>query len=109
MRMNHTEKTVPVWKKYSLNVSVAAEYYGIGEKRLMRIDDHSASLRVAAGNPDRALLPDSSALETAAAEGDDGVDRKSYRVLKGFRQIFQVQIHHECTVLKFRRDNFPSR
>ena len=32
--MNHTEKTVPVWKKYSLNVSEAAEYYGIGEKRL---------------------------------------------------------------------------
>lgn len=48
----------------------------------MRIDDHSASLRVAAGNPDRALLPDSSALETAAAEGDDGVDRKSYRVIR---------------------------
>ena len=30
--MNHTEKTIPVWKKYSLNVSEAAEYYGI-EKR----------------------------------------------------------------------------
>ena len=30
--MNHTEKTIPVWKKYSLNVSEAAEYYGIGEK-----------------------------------------------------------------------------
>ena len=30
MRMNHIEKTVPVWKKYSLNVSEAAEYYGIG-------------------------------------------------------------------------------
>ncbi len=29
MRMNHTEKTIPVWKKYSLNVSEAAEYYGI--------------------------------------------------------------------------------
>ena len=25
MRMNHTEKTIPVWKKYSLNVSEAAE------------------------------------------------------------------------------------
>ena len=35
--MNHTEKTVPVWKKYSLNVSEAAEYYGIGEKRLRQI------------------------------------------------------------------------
>ena len=32
--MNHTEKTIPVWEKYSLNVSEAAEYYGIGEKRL---------------------------------------------------------------------------
>ena len=35
--MNHTEKTIPVWKKYSLNVSEAAEYYGIGEKRLRQI------------------------------------------------------------------------
>ena len=31
------EKTIPVWKKYSLNVSEAAEYYGIGEKRLRQI------------------------------------------------------------------------
>jgi hypothetical protein len=37
MRMNHTEKAIPVWKKYSLNVSEAAEYYGIGEKRLRQI------------------------------------------------------------------------
>ena len=37
MRMNHIEKTIPVWKKYSLNVSEAAEYYGIGEKRLRQI------------------------------------------------------------------------
>ena len=36
-RMNHTEKTIPVWEKYSLNVSEAAEYYGIGEKRLRQI------------------------------------------------------------------------
>ena len=30
-------RTIPVWKKYSLNVSEAAEYYGIGEKRLRQI------------------------------------------------------------------------
>ena len=35
--VDHTEKTIPVWKKYSLNVSEAAEYYGIGEKRLRQI------------------------------------------------------------------------
>ncbi len=35
--MNHTEKTIPVWKKYYLNVSESAEYYGIGEKRLRQI------------------------------------------------------------------------
>ena len=28
---------VPLWKKYSLNISEAAEYYGIGEKRLRQI------------------------------------------------------------------------
>ena len=35
--MNNTDRTIPVWKKYSLNVSEAAEYYGIGEKRLRQI------------------------------------------------------------------------
>jgi len=39
--MNYTEKTIPVWKKYSLNVSEAAEYYGIGEKRLRQIADEN--------------------------------------------------------------------
>lgn len=28
---------VPLWKKYSLNIPEAAEYYGIGEKRLRQI------------------------------------------------------------------------
>ena len=42
MRMNHTEKTIPVWEKYSLNVSEAAEYYGIGEKRLRQIAGENA-------------------------------------------------------------------
>ena len=35
--MNHTEKTIPVWEKYSLNVSEAAEYYGIGESILCEV------------------------------------------------------------------------
>lgn len=35
--MNNTDKTVPVWKKYSLNIPEAADYYGIGEKRLRQI------------------------------------------------------------------------
>jgi len=28
---------VPIWKKYSLSIPEAAEYYGIGEKRLRQI------------------------------------------------------------------------
>ncbi len=28
---------IPIWKKYSLSVEEAAEYYGIGEKRLYSI------------------------------------------------------------------------
>ena len=28
---------IPVWKKYSLNVVEAAEYYGIGEKKLRQL------------------------------------------------------------------------
>lgn len=35
--MNNTDKKIPVWEKYSLNIPEAAEYYGIGEKRLRQI------------------------------------------------------------------------
>ena len=28
---------VPLWRKYSLSIQEAAEYYGIGEKRLRQI------------------------------------------------------------------------
>ena len=35
--MNNIDKTVPVWENYSLNIPEAAEYYGIGEKRLRQI------------------------------------------------------------------------
>ena len=35
--MNETKNTIPVWKKYSLSIQEAAEYYGIGEKRLRQI------------------------------------------------------------------------
>ena len=34
---SYKEQAIPVWEKYSLNVSEAAEYYGIGEKRLRQI------------------------------------------------------------------------
>lgn len=30
-------KYVPIWKKYSLSIKAAAEYYGIGEKRIRQI------------------------------------------------------------------------
>ena len=32
-----TFSSVPLWKKYSLSIQEAAEYYGIGEKRLRQI------------------------------------------------------------------------
>ncbi len=35
--MNEQSNTVPIWKKYSLNIQEAAEYYGIGEKRIRQI------------------------------------------------------------------------
>ena len=37
MQMSNADKTVPVWEKYSLNIPEAAEYYGIGEKKLRQI------------------------------------------------------------------------
>ena len=35
--MNEQSNTVPIWKKYSLSIQEAAEYYGIGEKRIRQI------------------------------------------------------------------------
>ncbi len=35
--MDEVKRTVPIWKKYSLSIQEAAEYYGIGEKRLRQI------------------------------------------------------------------------
>nr|WP_296955364.1 excisionase [uncultured Mediterraneibacter sp.] len=31
------ENKIPIWRKYSLNVTEAAAYYGIGEKKLRQI------------------------------------------------------------------------
>ena len=36
---DNIKSVVPIWKKYSLNIPEAAEYYGIGEKRLRQIAD----------------------------------------------------------------------
>ena len=35
--MNERSNTVPIWKKYSLSIQEAAEYYGIGEKCIRQI------------------------------------------------------------------------
>ena len=35
--MSEVKNTVPIWEKYSLSIQEAAEYYGIGEKRLRQI------------------------------------------------------------------------
>ncbi|MCR5756197.1 MAG: helix-turn-helix domain-containing protein [Acetatifactor sp.] len=35
--MEEYSNHIPPWRKYSLNISEAAEYYGIGEKRLRQI------------------------------------------------------------------------
>ena len=32
---------IPAWHKYSLSIAEAAEYYGIGEKRLRQIADEN--------------------------------------------------------------------
>jgi len=39
MKDTNSKSIVPVWKKYSLSIQEAAEYYGIGEKRLRQIAD----------------------------------------------------------------------
>ena len=48
--MNNIDKTVPVWEKYSLNIPEAAEYYGIGEKRLRQIANEKCGSRFYFGN-----------------------------------------------------------
>ena len=42
--MSNTDKMVPVWEKYSLNIPEAAEYYGIGEKRLRQIANENVGV-----------------------------------------------------------------
>lgn len=34
-----TKNEVPLWKKYALTLSVAAQYFGIGERKLQQIAD----------------------------------------------------------------------
>ncbi len=35
--MGEQKGLIPIWRKYSLSIPEAAEYYGIGEKRLRAI------------------------------------------------------------------------
>ena len=37
MKVKSSESSVPLWEKYSLSIQEAADYYGIGEKRLRQI------------------------------------------------------------------------
>lgn len=42
--MEERKDFVPIWEKYSLNFAEAAEYFGIGEKRLRQIvAEHSGA------------------------------------------------------------------
>lgn len=43
--MSNADKTVPVWERYSLNIPEAAEYYGIGEKKLRQIANENVGHR----------------------------------------------------------------
>ena len=44
--------TVPLWHKYSLSIEEAAEYYGIGEKRLRKLayENEGESFLLGVGN-----------------------------------------------------------
>lgn len=35
--MDNAKNVIPAWHKYSLSIQEAAEYYGIGEKRLRQL------------------------------------------------------------------------
>ncbi len=42
--MSEESSGVPIWRKYSLSIQEAAQFYGIGEKRLRQIAvDHSGA------------------------------------------------------------------
>ena len=43
MEDSRTRAGVPLWRKYSLSVQEAAEYYGIGEKRIRQIISENRS------------------------------------------------------------------
>ena len=52
MRKNKQESGVPLWQKYLLTVEEAAEYFGIGQKRIRRIIsyDPTAEFLLTVGN-----------------------------------------------------------
>ena len=39
-----TKNEVPLWKKYALTLSEAAQYFGIGERKLQQIADDKTHL-----------------------------------------------------------------
>ncbi len=57
--MNNNEKqqnTIPVWKRYALTITEAAEYYHIGENKLRMIADEHPEADFIIMNGNRILI-----------------------------------------------------
>ena len=56
MKKNSRQSSVPIWEKYALTISQAAEYFGIGERKLRSIADEYEDAEFILMNGDRKLI-----------------------------------------------------
>ena len=54
--MNVKTNEVPLWKKYALTLSEAAQYFGIGERKLQQIADENRDTGIVIYNGVKLLL-----------------------------------------------------
>ena len=56
MKKNGRRSSVPIWEKYALTITQAAEYFGIGERKLRDIIDQHEDAGFVLMNGDRRLI-----------------------------------------------------
>ena len=54
--MNNKTPSVPIWKKYALTVQEAAEYFGVGEKRIRIITHNNRNANYLLWNGSKVLI-----------------------------------------------------
>ncbi|MCP1101028.1 excisionase family DNA binding protein [Aequitasia blattaphilus] len=56
MKVRDNEKNVPLWEKFNLTITEAAEYFNIGEKKLRKLTDDNLDCGFAIYNGTKVLI-----------------------------------------------------